>query len=170
MAPRLLLLALLLAFAASCANNDPAGPGPLDSLGTVSFTIDGVTRVARVDSLNIQGEKMTAHGHWNEQVVVAGAPSSLLLECLLTSPARAGVHPVDPASDTTSFFTLIGAVVGNNAGSEIYRASMAGGSGTVTVDRLSDTLVTGMIEMILLNDRDRNDSKRVMGTFAIRRE
>lgn len=165
----LLLLALLLLFAASC-KDDPAGPAALDSLGTVRFTIDGVTRVARVDSLSLEGERMVAHGHWNEQVIVAGASSSLLLECLLTSPARVGMHPIDSTSDSTSFFTLIGAVVGNNAGSETFRASMGGGSGTVTVDEISDTLVSGSMRMTLLNDQDRSESKEVTGTFNIRRE
>ncbi len=165
----LLLFALVLLFAASC-KDDPAGPAALDSLGTVRFTIDGVTRVARVDSLSLEGNRMVAHGHWNEQVIVSGVSSSLLLECLLTSPARVGMHPVDSSSDSTSFFTLIGAIVGSNAGSETFRANKGGGTGSVTVDELSDTLVSGTLQMTLLNDQDKTESKNVTGTFNIRRE
>ncbi len=166
----LLLIPALVALG-SCSNDDGAGPGnPVDSIGIVRFIIDGVTRVARVDSLSITGGRMAAHGHWNEQVVVAGAPSTLLLECLLTSPARVGSHPVDSTSDSTSFFTLIGAVVGNCAGSRSYRARQMGGAGSVTLAELSDTLVSGTIQMTLLNDNDRNDSNLVSGEFSIRRE
>jgi len=136
----------------------------------VRFTIDGITRGARVDSLTTTGERMVAHGHWNEHVIAAGVPSTLLLECLLTAPARVGVHPVDSTSDSTSFFTFIGAIVGNSAARESFRAGKTGGSGSVTILEVSDTLVRGTMTFKLYNDSNRTETKMMTGEFGIGRK
>lgn len=164
------ILALLIVF--GCSEGNPLEDiMPVDTLGTVTFVIDEVTRTAFVDTMRTGAAGTVISALWNEGVFANGAPVTLLLRCGLTIPDTVGSFTVHPqrGEHSPSFYVLLGVAGSGGVNTVRYRADNAGGQGSVIVTLADTSIMRGIFNLRVYNEANPSDTKEVAGSFEVKR-
>ena len=167
-APILLLIVLAVLFLPAGSSAQSLADAAIERMGRVTFTLDGKTHTSAVKAYMVDN-RLYMNGIWVEDSTVRFGRAGLASSFLLRVNGTAGDHMFSSSSggESGAFLSVLYGGTASGRMYEILRADATGGSGSVTITRLTDSRAEGTFECTAYDKDNPSRTKNINGQFIV---